>query len=261
MPTCWVYSAACRVTCRFGTVLENVVFDDENRSVDFDNGGITENTRASYPIDYITNAKIPCVGGHPKNIIMLCCDAFGVLPPVSKLTKEQAMYYFISGYTAKVAGTEQGVTEPEATFSACFGSAFLVWHPTKYASMLAEKMAAHGAHAWLINTGWTGGSYGTGYRFKLKHTRAIVDAIHSGELEAGKFDTMPVFGLQVPTAVSGVPSEVLMPSNTWPDVEGYETTLKTLAGLFVDNFTKFADGGGHVTPEQVATILDAGPKV
>jgi ATP-dependent phosphoenolpyruvate carboxykinase len=162
---------------RFGTILENVIFDEETRHVDYDSNRITENTRASYPIDYIGNAKIPCVGGHPKNIIMLCCDAFGVLPPVARLTPEQAMYYFISGYTAKVAGTEMGVTEPEATFSACFGSAFLMWHPTKYAAMLEEKMQRHGATAWLINTGWTAGSYGTGYRFKLRHTRAIVDAI------------------------------------------------------------------------------------
>lgn len=149
---------------RFGAILENVVFDEESRTVDFENSSITENTRACYPINFIANAHIPCVGGHPKNIIMLCCDAFGVLPPVARLTREQAMYYFISGYTAKVAGTEMGVTEPEATFSACFGSAFLVWHPTKYASMLAEKMATHGSTAWLINTGWTAGSYGEGTR-------------------------------------------------------------------------------------------------
>jgi phosphoenolpyruvate carboxykinase (ATP) len=179
---------------------------------------------------------------------------------VAKLTKEQAMYYFISGYTAKVAGTEMGVTEPEATFSACFGSAFLMWHPTKYASMLAEKMERHGSTAWLINTGWTAGSYGSGYRFKLRHTRAIVDAIHSGELNAAEYESMPVFNLAVPKAVAGVPSEVLMPSNTWADVEGYDKTLRNLATLFTENFKKFEDGGGHVTAEEAHKILSAGPK-
>lgn len=246
---------------RFGTILENVIFDEDSRLVDFNLNTITENTRASYPIEYISNARIPCVGGHPKNIIMLCCDAFGVLPPVSKLTKEQAMYYFISGYTAKVAGTEMGVTEPEATFSACFGSAFLMWHPTKYASMLAEKMQAHGTTAWLINTGWTAGSFGSGYRFKLRHTRAIVDAIHSGELAAAEYDNMPIFNLAVPKSCSNVPSELLMPSNTWPDAEGYQKTLENLANLFINNFTKFQDGGGHVTPEEAAKIVAAGPRM
>ena len=246
---------------RLGTILENVVFDEESREVDYDNSSITENTRACYPIEFIPNAHIPCTAGHPKNIIMLCCDAFGVLPPVAKLTKEQAMYYFISGYTAKVAGTEMGVTEPEATFSACFGSAFLVWHPAKYAAMLAEKMAAHGATAWLINTGWTAGSYGTGSRFKLRHTRAILDAIHSGELAGAEYDTLPTFNLEVPRAVSGVPAEVLMPCNTWPDREGYDKTLAGLADLFVGNFKKYADGGGIVTPEQAHGIVKAGPVV
>lgn len=246
---------------RFGTILENVTFDEDSRLVDFNASSITENTRASYPIEFISNAKIPCIGGHPKNIIMLCCDAFGVLPPVAKLDSSQAMYYFISGYTAKVAGTEQGVTEPEATFSACFGSAFLMWHPTKYASMLAEKMEKHGTTAWLINTGWTGGSYGTGYRFKLKHTRAIIDAIHSGELGATEFETMPVFGLQVPKVVSNVPTEVLMPSNSWADVESYDKTLGNLAELFIANFKKFEDGGGHVTADEAHKILAAGPKL
>ncbi|KDD72531.1 phosphoenolpyruvate carboxykinase, partial [Helicosporidium sp. ATCC 50920] len=200
-----------------------------------------------------------CVGGHPKNIIMLCCDAFGVLPPVSKLTPEQAMYYFISGYTAKVAGTEQGITEPEATFSACFGSAFLVWHPMKYASMLAEKIREHGTRVWLVNTGWTGGSYGVGYRFKLRHTRAIVDAIHSGELEKAAYSPIPTFGLQVPAQVSGVPSEVLTPSNSWADQESYSKTLANLAQLFRKNYAKFASGGGYVTPEHATEILGAGP--
>ncbi|GAB4822262.1 hypothetical protein N2152v2_009308 [Parachlorella kessleri] len=244
---------------KFGSVLENVIFDEETRLVDYDNNAITENTRASYPIDFIQNAKIPCVGGHPTNIIMLCCDAFGVLPPVSRLTKEQAMYYFISGYTAKVAGTEVGVTEPEATFSACFGSAFLMWHPTKYATMLAEKMVKHGTHAWLINTGWTGGSYGTGYRFKLRHTRAIVDAIHSGELAAAEYTTLPIFNLQVPKSATNVPSELLYPENTWADKEAYRTTLTHLAELFKTNFVKFQDGGGHLSADEAHAILAAGP--
>jgi len=244
---------------KFGTILENIVFDEDTRAVDYDSNSITENTRASYPIEYIDNAHIPCIAGHPKNIIMLCCDAFGVLPPVAKLTKEQAMYYFISGYTAKVAGTEMGVTEPEATFSACFGSAFLMWHPTKYASMLAEKMEKHGSTAWLINTGWTAGSYGTGHRFKLKHTRAIVDAIHSGELQVAEYDTMPVFNLQVPKQVSNVPTEVLMPQNTWIDKEAYSQTVNELAHLFKENFVTYEDGGGHVTKEEAHLILSAGP--
>jgi len=181
---------------RFGTVLENVNFD-ASRAVDFHDTNITENTRASYPIEFISNAKIPCVGQHPKNLVLLCCDAFGVLPPVSKLSPEQAMYHFISGYTAKVAGTEMGVTEPTATFSACFGGAFLVWHPAKYAAMLADMMEEHNTTAWLVNTGWTGGAYGTGHRVSLKHTRAIVDAIHSGELEEAATAKSPVFHLQV----------------------------------------------------------------
>ena len=167
---------------RFGTVLENVVYNEESRAVDYDSATITENTRASYPIEYIANAKVPCVGGHPRNIIFLTCDAFGVIPPVSRLTPEQAMYHFISGYTARVAGTEEGVKEPQVAFSACYSAAFLVRHPTVYATMLAERLRKHGAQAWLVNTGWSGGAYGVGSRIKLAHTRAIIDAIHSGAL-------------------------------------------------------------------------------
>ena len=177
---------------KFGTVLENTVFRAGTREVDYDDVSLTQNTRASYPIEYIPNAKIPCVGGHPQNIILLTCDAFGVLPPVSRLTPAQAMYHFVSGYTAKVAGTEVGVTEPEATFSACYGAAFLVWHPTKYAEMLAEKMRTHGSQAWLVNTGWTGGGYGTGSRIKLAYTRAIIDAIHAGDLDTVASTPHPV---------------------------------------------------------------------
>lgn len=238
---------------RYGTVLENVVFDPQTRKVDYDDVSITENTRASYPIEYIPNAKIPCVGGHPNHIIFLTYDAFGVLPPVSSLTPEQAMYHFISGYTAKVAGTEEGVTEPQATFSACFGAAFLVMHPSRYAEMLADKMRRHGAKAWLINTGLTGGSYGTGKRMSLKHTRAIIDAIHDGELDDAPTVTDPVFGFDVPTAVPHVPSAVLIPRNAWQDKEAYDTTAKKLAGLFRKNFAQFEAG---TSP----TIVAAGPK-
>ncbi|KAJ2637575.1 Protein kinase C-like 1, partial [Coemansia sp. RSA 1287] len=168
---------------RFGSVLENVIYNGESRVVDYSDTSITENTRCAYPIEYIPNSKVPCIGGSPQNIILLTCDAFGVLPPVAKLTPAQAMYHFISGYTAKIAGTEEGVTEPEATFSACFGQPFLVWHPVKYAQMLAQKMQEHNVNVWLVNTGWSGGRYGVGKRITLKHSRAIIDAIHSGELK------------------------------------------------------------------------------
>lgn len=226
---------------RFGTVLENVVYDPQSRVVDYNNNSLTENTRASYPIEFIPNAQIPCIAAPPENIILLTCDAFGVLPPVSKLTPEQAMYHFISGYTAKVAGTEMGVEEPQATFSACYGAAFLVWHPMKYAEMLAEKMQHHQSKAWLVNTGWTGGAYGAGKRIKLAHTRAIIDAIHSGELALVKTITEPVFGLPVPTRCPGVPSEILQPRGAWPGAASYDAAAARLAQLFRDNFATFAD--------------------
>ena len=238
---------------RFGTVLENVVYDDRDREVDYSDSSLTENTRASYPIEYIENAKIPCVGGHPKNIILLTCDAFGVLPPVSRLSPEQAMYHFISGYTAKVAGTEVGVVEPEATFSACFGAAFLVWHPTKYAELLAELMKTHGSKAWLVNTGWSGGPYGEGERMSIKHTRAIIDAIHNGQLADGPVVVDPIFGLEVPTKCDGVPEEALIPKNTWKNKGAYEPMAKKLANLFHENFKKYADVASK-------EIRDAGPK-
>ncbi len=226
---------------RFGTVLENTIFDASTRVVDFSDTSITENTRASYPIEHISNAKIPCVGGHPRNIILLTCDAFGVLPPVSRLTAEQVMYHFISGYTAKVAGTEVGVTEPEATFSACFGAAFMVWHPTKYAEMLAERMKKHQSQAWLINTGWTGGSYGVGSRIKLKYTRAIIDAIHSGGLADAPMVNDPHFGVAVPTRCPHVPAELLNPRNTWGDPVAYDVAAAELARLFQRNFAAYED--------------------
>ncbi|BFI41806.1 phosphoenolpyruvate carboxykinase (ATP) [Marchantia polymorpha subsp. ruderalis] len=244
---------------KFGTVVENVVFDEHSREIDYDDKSVTENTRAAYPIEFIPNAKIPCVGPHPKNLILLACDAFGVLPPVSRLTLAQTMYHFISGYTAIVAGTEDGVTEPTATFSACFGAAFIMMHPTKYAAMLAEKMQKHGATAWLVNTGWSGGSYGVGSRMKLAYTRSIIDAIHDGSLLEAEFSETPIFGLHVPKAVAGVPSEILQPENSWKDRAAYTETLKKLAGLFQKNFCNFADyevGGDSNLTQQ---ILQAGP--
>ncbi len=239
---------------RYGTVLENVIYDKDSRKVDYTNSSITENTRAAYPIEYINNAKIPCQGGHPKNIVFLTCDAFGVLPPVSKLTPTQAMYHFISGYTAKVAGTEMGVTEPQATFSACFGAAFLVWHPSKYAEMLAEKMEKHGAKAWLVNTGWSGGAYGEGSRMKLSYTRAIIDAIHSGNLAQAQTVPDPVFKFEVPTTCENVPESILQPRQTWSNPKKYDETLSKLARLFQNNFTQYESGCK-------AEIVDAGPKL
>ena len=237
---------------RFGSLLENVVFNPETRVVDYDDASLTQNTRVSYPIEYIPNAKIPCVGGHPRNIVLLTCDAFGVLPPVSKLTPEQAMYHFISGYTAKVAGTEQGVTEPQATFSACFGAAFMVWHTSKYAELLAAKMRQYNTQAWLISTGWTGGPYGVGSRFKLAYTRAIIDAIHNGSLAPVETVEDPIFRVSVPTSCPGVPEELLIPRNTWSDKDAYDKTAKKLANLFHQNFEQYKSG----TSEKIVT---AGP--
>jgi len=226
---------------RFGAVLENVVFDPQSREVDYTNSSITENTRCSYPVEYIDNAKIPGTGGVPDNVVFLTCDAFSVLPPVSRLDPAQAMYHFISGYTAKVAGTEMGVTEPQATFSSCFGAPFLVWHPTKYAELLAERIRKTGANVWLVNTGWTGGPYGVGKRMSIAHTRAIIDAIHDGSLAKAETVADPVFGVAVPTACPGVPDEVLVPKNAWADKAAYDEQARHLAGLFHANFEKYAD--------------------
>jgi phosphoenolpyruvate carboxykinase (ATP) len=239
---------------RFGSVLENVVFDADTRVVDFDDVSITQNTRGSYPVEFIRNVKIPCVGGHPNNVIFLTCDAFGVLPPVSKLTPEQAMYHFISGYTAKVAGTEVGVTDPEATFSPCFGGPFLVWHPARYAELLAEKVKKHGSQVWLVNTGWSGGPFGVGSRMRIGFTRSIVDAIHSGALAEVETTEDPIFGLAIPTHCPGVPDQVLMPKNTWADKGAYDEAAKKLAGLFRENFHTYEDGSSE-------EILAAGPRI
>ncbi|CAB4375154.1 unnamed protein product [Rhizophagus irregularis] len=239
---------------RFGSVLENVVYDPQTRVVNYDDAALTENTRCAYPIEYIPNAKIPCISsGHPKNIILLTCDAYGVLPPVSKLSSAQAMYHFISGYTAKIAGTEDGVTEPEATFSACFGQPFLVLHPYRYAKMLAEKMEQHSANAWLVNTGWNGGAYGIGERIKLKYSRAIIDAIHSGELAQAEYENYEIFNLQIPKTCSEVPSEILHPAKTWKgSQESYVSTRNLLAQRFIENFKLYQD-------QTTLEVVNAGP--
>ena len=228
---------------RFGAVLENVVYDDAHHHVDFNNSSISQNTRGAYPIEYVTNARIPCVAGHPTDVIFLTCDAFGVLPPVSRLSPEQAMDYFVNGYTAKVAGTEVGVKEPQATFSPCFGGPFLVWHPRKYADLLAERIRTHNANVWLVNTGWSGGAYGVGSRMKLAYTRAIIDAIHAGQLKDVPTQTDSIFGLHVLTSCPGVPTKILNPRQTWTDPAAYDLAANKLATMFRENLAQFAEGG------------------
>jgi phosphoenolpyruvate carboxykinase (ATP) len=240
-------------TQMFGTILENVVLEPTSRKVKFEDQSITENTRASYPLPYIRNYVPSGRGGHPKNVVLLTADAFGVLPPIARLTREQAMYYFLSGYTAKVAGTERGVTEPQATFSACFGAVFLVWHATKYAEMLGRLLAEHGSHVWLVNTGWSGGPYGVGKRMKLGYTRAMVRAALAGQLDQVPTQTDERFGLAVPTQVPGVPADVMRPRDTWSDPAAYDAQAKKLAEMFKKNFEKF---GSNVAP----AIAEAGPK-
>jgi phosphoenolpyruvate carboxykinase (ATP) len=241
-----------RTTQMFGTILENVVLDAATKKVRFEYQSITENTRASYPLNYIPNYVPSGRAGHPKNVVFLTADAFGVLPPIAKLSPEQAMYYFLSGYTAKVAGTERGVTEPQATFSACFGAVFLVWHPTKYADMLGKLLNEHKSNVWLVNTGWSGGAYGVGRRMKLPYTRAMIHAALTDKLEFADFRADPVFGLSVPTAVPGVPSEILAPRSTWSDGEAYDAQAKKLADMFRKNFEKFGNAS--------EAIRNAGPK-
>lgn len=225
-------------TRRFGTVLENVKVRGD-RSIDLDSEEITENTRASYPLEFIPNYVESGASGHPKNIVFLTADAYGVLPPISKLTAEQAMFHFLSGYTAKLAGTERGVTEPKATFSACFGAPFLALHPSVYAKMLGEKIEKHGAKVWLVNTGWTGGPYGVGERMNLAHTRAMVRAALAGKLDDVATETDPIFGLHIPVEVPGVPTEVLKPRGTWSDKAAYDEQAKKLADMFDKNFEKY----------------------
>lgn len=242
-----------RATQMFGTILENVVLHSGTRTIDFGDGSITENTRASYPIHYIPNAVPTGQGGQPKNVIFLTADAYGVLPPISKLTPEQAMYHFLSGYTAKLAGTERGVTEPKAAFSSCFGAPFLPRHPGVYAKMLGENLRAQNVHVWLVNTGWTGGPYGVGSRMSLGHTRSMIKAALAGQLDQVKTDADPVFGLHVPKTVHGVPAEVLQPRNTWADKDAYDAQAAKLAGMFKENFEQFA---AALPPE----VKAAGPR-
>ena len=238
---------------RFGAILENVVMDADTRAVDFEDDSVTENTRSSYPISFIPTAVMEGMAGHPKNVVFLTADAFGVMPPISKLTPEQAMYHFLSGYTAKLAGTERGVSEPKAAFSACFGAPFLPLPPSVYADMLGRKLEEHGAQVWLVNTGWTGGAFGTGSRMKLSYTRAMVRAALSGDLDDVKTHPDPVFGLHVPESVPGVPGEVLDPRSTWKDPAEYDASAARLAGMFRENFTKFADSVSE-------DVRNAGPK-
>ncbi|MBP0437458.1 phosphoenolpyruvate carboxykinase [Tianweitania sediminis] len=240
-------------TRRFGTVLENVTLD-ENRVPDFNDGSRTENTRCAYPLDFIPNASATGRANHPKNIIMLTADAFGVLPPIAKLTPAQAMYHFLSGYTAKVAGTEKGVSDPEATFSTCFGAPFMPRHPSEYGNLLRELIAEHNVDCWLVNTGWTGGAYGTGKRMPIKATRALLSAALDGSLHDAEFRTDPNFGFQVPVAVAGVDSAILDPRSTWADKAAYDAQAARLVTMFVDNFAKFES---HVD----SNVRSAAPRV
>ncbi|HUV29734.1 MAG TPA: phosphoenolpyruvate carboxykinase (ATP) [Acidobacteriota bacterium] len=239
-------------TRRFGTILENVAFDNITRRLDLGDATLTENSRAAYPLSHIPNALGESMAGHPRNVVMLTADAFGVMPPLSRLTPEQAMYHFISGYTAKLAGTEAGVTEPQATFSACFGAPFMVLHPTRYAELLSQKIRRHNVPCWLVNTGWSGGPYGVGERMKIGHTRTLLNAALGGALSTVSFDTDPVFGVQVPVACPGIPEEILKPRRTWTDKEAYDRQARHLAELFRNNFKEFESD----VPKEVRT---AGP--
>jgi phosphoenolpyruvate carboxykinase (ATP) len=226
--------------------------DDETRTFDFDNASLTENTRVGYPVDYIPNCAIPGVGGQPKTVVFLTADAFGVLPPVSKLTKNQAMYHFVSGYTSKLAGTERGIVEPQTTFSTCFGAPFLPLRPSVYAEMLGKRIEEHDSNVYLINTGWSGGPYGVGKRMSIKHTRAMVTAALNGELEKAEFVLDPIFNVLVPTSCPNVPAEVLNPKQVWADKEAYDRQAKDLAARFVKNFKQYTD--------MKREIVEAGPK-
>ncbi|PWI57893.1 phosphoenolpyruvate carboxykinase (ATP) [Sulfoacidibacillus thermotolerans] len=237
---------------RFGTVLENVVVQEQTRTADYASAELTENTRAAYPVEFIPNARIPSIAGHPSVIVFLTADASGVLPPISRLTKEQAMYHFLSGYTSKLAGTERGVTQPEATFSSCFGAPFLPLHPMEYANMLGQKIDEHQTSVFLVNTGWSGGPYGVGKRMKLEYTRKMVQAALSGQLDQVNCVIEPYFGLAIPTQIAGVPSEVLQPELTWENKEDYRQAAQALAARFKENFKKFSD-----VPSE---ILSAGPR-
>ena len=250
-PTAEPQIYAC--TQRYGTILENVVYDRVTRRLDLEDDEHTENTRAAYPLHYIDNAVPEARGGHPRNIILLTCDASGVLPPIAKLTPQQAMYHFISGYTSKVAGTEIDLgKEPEITFSACFGAPFMVHHPAHYAELLKNKMQKYGVNCWLVNTGWTGGQYGVGKRMSIQHTRTLLNAALDGQLLDVPYRKDPVFGFEVPRECKGVPAKVLNPAHTWEDPKAYKDKYLQLAALFIENFKKFSEGA---SPE----VLEAGP--
>ena len=240
-------------TKRFGTILENVVIDMDKRTLNLDDASLTENTRGSYPIDFIDNAELSGRAGHPSNVVMLTADAYGVLPPIARLTAEGAMYHFLSGYTARVAGTEKGVTEPKATFSTCFGAPFLPLNPNVYAKMLGERIAKHNARVWLVNTGWTGGPYGVGSRMKIAHTRAMITAALTGLLDNVEYRRHPIFNIDVPVSCPGVPDDVLDPRGTWPDAGEYDEQAKKLAGMFAENFKTFEK-------DVPAAVKQAGPK-
>ena len=242
-------------TRRFGTILENVVYDPVTRQVDLDDDTLTENTRASYPLSFITNAIPEKICGHPKNIIFLTCDASGVMPPIAKLTPDQALYHFISGYTAKVGGTEIGLgEEPEITFSACFGAPFMIHPPAFYADLLKRKIMRYGVDCWLVNTGWVGGPYGVGKRISIRYTRDLLNSVLNAELDGAEYYIDPVFGFQVPKHCSGIPDNVLYPSTSWPSEESYMKKYQSLATRFIDNFRKFAD---NCPPE----VINSGPKI
>ncbi len=238
----------------FGTILENVVMDPDSRILNLDDGSLTENTRASYPLSFIPNVEMSGVGGQPENVVMLTADAFGVLPPISRLSADQAMYHFLSGYTARVAGTERGLTEPQATFSTCFGAPFMPRHPAVYAKMLGERIAKTGAKCWLVNTGWSGGAYGTGKRMEIAYTRAMVRAALDGRLAEVATNTDPNFGLNVPQNCPDVPNEVLQPRETWGDKGAYDTTARDLTQRFEENFKQFEE---HVDANVTAAGVHA----
>jgi len=240
-----------QATNQFETILENVVLNPESRSPEWDDASNTENTRCAYPLVHLPNVIKAGVGDHPNNIVLLSADAFGVLPPISRLSREQAMYYFMSGYTAKLAGTERGVNEPAATFSPCFGAPFLPLPPSYYAGVLAEKIDEFNPGLWMINTGWTGGPHGVGYRIRIPHTRAMLNAALAGELDEVEYMEDPVFGLQVPAAIRGVPTELLTPRGTWQDPEAFDLQARKLAAMFRDNFRKY---------DADAEVIGAGPR-
>jgi phosphoenolpyruvate carboxykinase (ATP) len=240
-----------QTTRRFGTVLENVTLDPDTRRIDLSEAR-TENTRGAYPVSHLDNVVLEGIGGHPKVILMLAADAFGILPPIARLTREQAMYHFVSGYTAKVAGTERGVVEPKATFSACFGAPFMPLHPAVYAELLGRKMGEHSVTAYLVNTGWTGGPYGVGDRFRIAHSRAVVTAAIDGLLDDADYRVDPVFGFEVPREVPGIPTGLLDPRSTWADGDAYDAKAAELAGMFAENIARFAD-------QLPAAVVAAGP--